>query len=282
MSIFRKKLVSVLLAVSMVGAFSAITVYADELDSTVTDNDYTTDDSGTTDTDISDDVPPVTDDTTDDVTPDDSYQEPDDGYSDDSGDSSNTYIQDGNILDNTDNIDYGTADDQSVYDDNYTDYTTDQSYDDYSMSFDEFERATNYSESVDTDTPVVDMYNSNGSDTQTLDSDDWNDIKLNFDETSADGVGDFSFIKNNTSDENSNFSILFLIFGIVFVATSFILMVYLIATGIRSRKLAKAGGYTTDKKSKRNKKNVTTGETKRTKFSYDTSEIDISGYDDNY
>ncbi|MEE0059777.1 MAG: hypothetical protein UE295_02995 [Acutalibacteraceae bacterium] len=289
MSIFSKKLVSALLAVSMIGAFSAVTVYADELDTPVTDNDYTTDNGNTGEIPpappVIEDVPPV------EVVPDEPYQDPDNGSVDDSGDSgnsSNTDIPDegtnSDVGDGSYDSDYGTDYDTNddyyySYDDTYySDYRY-SNYDYYGMSFDDFERATDYSATVDTDTPMVDMYNSNGSDKVTLSSEDWNDIKLNFDKTSVGDVSDFSFIKDNTSEENSNLSILFLIFGIVFVATSFMLMIYLISTSIRSRKLAKVDVYNVNKKNKRSNNN---GHSQRTKFTYDTSEIDISEYNDNF
>ncbi len=273
MSIFRKKLISVLLAISMVGAFSAVTVYADELDSTITDNDYTTDDGNTGE--IPPVEPPAIDDTpSEDIIPDDSNS---DSY-DDSGNSSSTNIQDNNNFDDSDNIDYGTSDDQYVYDDTYSSDYSDQSYQNYDsgMSFDEFERATDYSATIDTESPTVDMYNSNGSDNDTLSSSDWNDIRLNLGESPAGGVGDFSFIKDNNSDENSNFSILFLIFGIIFVVASIILIIYLISSSVKSKKLAKADVYTRDKKRTSSRDN------NRTRFNYDTSEIDISNYNDNF
>ena len=301
MSVFRKRFVSVLLALSMIGTVSAFTVYADELDGTVTDGDYVVDDSNTSDytppadtpvedtpvvdTPVVDDVPAddtgnYSDDTTTD-TPDYSY---DDSYSD-------TGSQDNYVTDDT--IDYGTDSGYQDYytDDSYVEYYEPQ-YDDYAydygMSFEEFERATDYSSAiVDTESPTVDMYNSNGSDTETLSSEDWNDIKLNLGETSADGTGDFSFIKDNTSDENSNKSILFLIFGIIFVLASVSLIVYMIVSAIRSRKLEKSGAYSGyyDSNASRRKhtsKRVDPHATKRTKFTYDTGEIDITKYNDEF
>jgi hypothetical protein len=149
------------------------------------------------------------------------------------------------------------------------------------MSFDDFERATDYSSAiVDTETPTVDMYNSNGSDTVTLSSADWNDIKLNLGGASADGTGDFSFIKDNDSEENSNASILFLIFGIIFVLSSIALIVYLIATTVRSRKLEKAGVYHRGRNN--SSRRADPHATRRTRYEYNTTEIDINKYRDNY
>ena len=203
------------------------------------------------------------------------------------------------MQDNVVTDDYISEPDYSTgYEDTYTDsgyveyYEPEYSYsEDYGMSFDEFERATDYSSAmVDTESPTVDMYNSNGSDTDTLSSDDWNDIKLNLGEASADGTGDFSFIKDNTSDENSNKSILFLIFGVVFLLSAVSIIIYLIATAIRSKKLEKAGAYGSNYNTSRSSRKTTSRKpdphaTKRTKFNYDTAEIDITkfdNYNDNY
>lgn len=57
---------------------------------------------------------------------------------------------------------------------------------------------------------------------------------------SLNGTGDFSFIKDNDSKEDSNFSVLFLIFGIVFVAVSVTLVFYMIISSVRRRKRVKA------------------------------------------
>lgn len=293
MSLFRKRFVSVLLALSMVGAVSSFTAYADELDDTVGDGDYVVDDGNTgeyippaDDTPIVDppaEEPPVVDPpaddtgdygdgTTDDYVPDDSY--------DDTGN------QDSGVVDDTD---YDTTDDDYYYDDD--DYYYDDSYYyepqysdyNYGMSFNDFERATDYSSAiVDTESPTVDMYNSNGSETHTLSTNDWNEIKLNLGGASADGTGDFSFIKDNDSDKNSNKSILFLIFGIVFVLTSVSLVVYLIASTINNRKLQKSMAYTNRSSRRHNSKKKDPYATKRTKFTYDTEEIDITNYNDNF
>lgn len=297
MSLFRKRFVSVLLALSVLGTASAFTAYADELDDTVGDGDYVVDDGNTgeyippADTPVVDDTPavddtpvvdtPPADDTGDygdgtttdtpDYIPDDT---PDDSY-DDTGDQDSGY----------DDTDYGTSDD--YYDDYYYDDYYEPQYSDYNygMSFDDFERATDYSSAiVDPEAPTVDMYNSNGSDKYVLSSNDWNEIKLNLGGASADGTGDFSFIKDNVSNENSNKSILFLIFGIIFVLTSVSLIVYLIASAINSRKLKKAKVYSSNGSSKRrhNSKNTDPYATKRTRFTYDTGEIDITNYKDNF
>lgn len=297
MSLFRKKFVSVLLALSMVGTASAFTAYADEFDDTVTDGDYVVDDGNTgeyippaDDTPVVDDPPvvdppvvdpPIVDDPPADDTGDygdgTTTDTPDDSY-DDTGD------QNSGVVDDTD---YDTNDDYYYEDDYYYDdsYYYEPQYSDYNdgMSFNDFERATDYSSAiVDTESPTVDMYNSNGSDMNTLSSNDWNEIKLNLGGATTDGTGDFSFIKDNDSDKNSNKSILFLIFGIVFVLTSVSLIVYLIVSAINSRKLQKSYANRSSSKRRRNSNNIDPYATKRTKFTYDTGEIDITNYNDNF
>lgn len=294
MSVFRKRFISVLFVLSMIGTVSNLTVYADELDGTVNDDDYTVDDNNTgdytppADTPAVDDVP--ADDTDDYQGSDNTTDIPTPDYTpDDSGDQ-NDFVDDN--VDYSADSGYNTDYDNSYTDNGYVDYYEpqyDYSYDD-GMSFEEFERATDYSSAtVDVESPTIDMYNSNGSDTNTLSNEDWNDIKLNLGETSADGTGDFSFIKDNTSDKNSNKSILFLIFGIVFVLGSVSLIVYLILSAIRSRKLKKSGVYgdyysNSIDNSRRNHsfKNTDPHATRRTKFNYDTDEIDITNYNDNF
>ncbi|MEE1281620.1 MAG: hypothetical protein UHK60_05115 [Acutalibacteraceae bacterium] len=295
MSLFRKRFVSVLLALSMVGAVSSFTAYADELDDTVTNDDYVADD-GNTGEYIPPADPPVVDspvvdppaddtgdygdgtttDTPDDYIPDDT---PDDSY-DDTGNQNSGSVDDTDYDDTTDDDYYYENDyyydDSYYYEPQYSDYN-------YGMSFNDFERATDYSSAiVDPEAPTVDMYNSNGSDAYTLSSNDWNEIKLNLGGTSSDGTGDFSFIKDNDSDKNSNISILFLIFGIVFVLTSVSLIVYLIASAINSRKLQKSYANRGSSKRRHNSKNTDPYATKRTKFIYDTGEIDITNYNDNF
>lgn len=284
MSFFRKKFISILLALSMIGTASAFTVYADEFDDTVTD-DYVSDDSN-----IGDYTPPVEDPPVE-IPPVETppvetppvVETPDDNIGDDTPDyiPDDTGNQNSGVTDDT-NDDYYYEDDY-YSDDYYYDYYYEPQYSDYNygMSFDDFERATDYSSAiVDTETPTVDMYNSNGSDTVTLSSADWNDIKLNLGGASADGTGDFSFIKDNDSEENSNASILFLIFGIIFVLSSIALIVYLIATTVRSRKLEKAGVYHRGRNN--SSRRADPHATRRTRYEYNTTEIDINKYRDNY
>ncbi len=109
------------------------------------------------------------------------------------------------------------------------------------MTFDEFEKATDYQYATVAPDKVVNMYNSNGSTSaQRLSEKDWKDISLSFDNKGLDGTGDFSFIKDNDSKEDSNFSILFLIFGIVLVLVSVTLVFYMIISSVRRRKRVKA------------------------------------------
>lgn len=301
MSFFRKKFISILLSLSIIGTASAFTAYADEFDDTVTD-DYVSDDSNTGNYTPPVETPPVVEDPPAEIPP--VVETPDDNtgdYGDDTPDVPDTPdVTPDDSYDDTGNENSGVTDDDTDYDtsdDYYEDdycYEDDYYYDDYyyepqysdynyGMSFDDFERATDYSSAiVDTETPTVDMYNSNGSDNITLSSADWNEIKLNLGGKSADGTGDFSFIKDNDSDENSNASILFLIFGVVFVLSSVALIVYIIATAIRSRKLQKAGAYSYARGRSHNSRRADPHATKRTRFEYGADEIDISKYNDNY
>lgn len=105
------------------------------------------------------------------------------------------------------------------------------------MTFDEFEKATDYDSATVAATEIVDMYNSNGSSSKnTLDANAWQEISLNLSKVSSDNSGDFSFIKDSDADSDSNFSILFMIFGVVFVAGSLGLATYLIISTIRGNK----------------------------------------------
>lgn len=105
------------------------------------------------------------------------------------------------------------------------------------MTFDEFEKATDYDSATVAATEIVDMYNSNGSSSKnTLDADAWQEISLNLSKVSSDNSGDFSFIKDNDADSDSNFSILFMIFGVIFVAGSLGLATYLIISTVRGNK----------------------------------------------
>lgn len=105
------------------------------------------------------------------------------------------------------------------------------------MTFDEFEKATDYDSATVAATEIVDMYNSNGSSSKnTLDANAWQEISLNLSKVSSDNSGDFSFIKDSAADSDSNFSILFMIFGVVFVAGSLGLATYLIISTVRGNK----------------------------------------------
>ena len=150
-----------------------------------------------------------------------SYDDPNNNtgdYSDDySDDTTDDYYSD----DSDNQINYDADYYHNYYDQGYDNsFQSQEIYDENGNSYNDFERATDYnSASVDTDN-VVDMYNSNGSDDNTLTSDDWAEIKLNLGTNSAKGTGDFSFIKDNKSEQDSNLSVLLLIFGIVFVVSS--------------------------------------------------------------
>ena len=137
------------------------------------------------------------------------------------------------------------------------------------------------------------MYNSNGSDNATLDSNDWNDLQLDLSKVSSDGTGDFSFIKNNNSDKDSNMTMLLFVFGVIFVVGSLLLMTYVVVSGIKGRKLPAAGGSCRRKsgaakgRAAARSKSGSDKRVKRTPYVYDSSkaqteQIDISKYYDNF
>ncbi|MEE0858693.1 MAG: hypothetical protein U0M12_04390 [Acutalibacteraceae bacterium] len=305
----KRKTVSVLLALSMLGAVATLTAYAEPIEG---EGDVpVTDDGGTMDTPVVDTVDPPVDDTPVDDTPvNDTPVQDDVTTGDSSSNSGDEYVSGDSTVDNTDSTVTDNSDSTVNYDADYYydmynsgDYGTvyeepQVTYDyDPGMSFDEFERATDYQSATASTENMVDMYNSNGSDSTTLSDADWADISLNFDNVSADGTGDFSFIKNNNSDKDSNLSVLFLIFGIIFVASSLAMITYLIVSGIRNRKLVNtnvsgatrgSSNIANDRRNKRKHHYAShqdsdnqhiTHETSRTKFNYDTAEIDISKYD---
>lgn len=282
MSVLRKRMISILLAFSMIGTASAFTVYADELEDTG-NNDYVVDDGNTGEyIPPAEEIPPVEvpDDNTGDYGDGTNTEIPDDSYDDTGSDTGNSSSDDNSDYSADDSYDDSYTDDDYYYEPDYSyDYNYDYNYDysyDYGMTFEEFERATDYGSAiVNPESPTVDMYNSNGSDKGTLNAEDWNEIKLNLGETAVDDAGDFSFIKDNDSDKNSNFSILFLIFGVLFLLLSVSIIIYLIATAVRSKNLKKASAG-------RRVTRIDPYETKRTRFNYDTAEIDITNYNDNF
>ena len=161
------------------------------------------------------------------------------------------------------------------------------------MSFNEFEQATDYQSATASTENTVGMYNSNGSDNATLDSNDWNDLQLDLSKVSSDGTGDFSFIKNNNSDKDSNMTMLLFVFGIIFVVGSLLLMTYVVVSGIKGRKLPAAGGSCSRKsgaakgRTAARSKAGSDKRVKRTPYVYDSSkaqteQIDISKYYDNF
>ena len=132
----------------------------------------------------------------------------------------------GNVIDYDINSDFND-DYQNAIVDNYNP----------GMSFEEFEMATDYQSATAAVDKTVDMYNSNGSiREQNLSKKDWKEISLSFDKGNANGTGDFSFIKNNNSDQDSNFSILFFIVGILFILTAVSIVLYMIISSVRRRK----------------------------------------------
>lgn len=305
----KRKTICVLTAIAMLGSVATLTVFAEPTDAgDVPAVDVPVDDTPAVDVPV-DDTPSV--DIPVDDTPVEDIPVQDDVNTDDGGSSSGGYIPDNNTDSNTgsdvtDNSNTDVNYDADYYYDMYNngDYGTvyeepQVTYDyDPGMTFDEFERATDYQSATADTESMVDMYNSNGSDSVTLSESDWADISLNLDKASADGTDDFSFIKDNNSDKDSNVSVLFLIFGIIFVASALTMITYLIVSGVRNRRLAndtdtnktsgKRGKGKHHYASHSNADNHSTDnrythhETERTRFNYDTAEIDISSYDDEY
>ena len=274
---FVNKIAVAFLAAAMICSFTAITAYADPSDSEAvvvpddgvdnTGGDNTgVDNTGGNDTDSS-------------ITPDDS----------------NTYNNDGDIGSSSTDYDYNYYSnfDSQDYDSSAGDIPQEQSIYDPGMSFNEFEQATDYQSATASTENTVGMYNSNGSDNATLDSNDWNDLQLDLSKVSSDGTGDFSFIKNNNSDKDSNMTMLLFVFGVIFVAGSLLLMTYVIVSGIKGRKLPAAGGSCRRKsgaakgRAAARSKAGSDKRVKRTPYVYDSSkaqteQIDISQYSDNF
>ena len=299
---FVNKIAAAFLAAAMICSFTAITAYADPSDSeavvvpddgvdntggdnTGVDNtggDNTGGDNTGVDNTGGDNTGvdnTVGNDTDSSITPDDSNTYNNDG---DTGSSSTDY--DYNYYSN-----FGSQD----YDSSAGNIPQEQSIYDPGMSFNEFEQATDYQSATASTENTVGMYNSNGSDNATLDSNDWNDLQLDLSKVSSDGTGDFSFIKNNNSDKDSNMTMLLFVFGVIFVAGSLLLMTYVVVSGIKGRNLPTAGG------SCRRKSGAAKGRAavrskagsdkrvKRTPYVYDSSkaqteQIDISQYSDNF
>ena len=284
---FVNKIAAAFLAATMICSFTAITAYADPSDSEAvvvpddgvdnTGGDNTgVDNTGGDNTGVDNTVGNDTDSS---ITPDDSNTYNNDG---DTGSSSTDY--DYNYYSNFDSQDYDSSagnipQEQSIYDPG--------------MSFNEFEQATDYQSATASTENTVGMYNSNGSDNATLDSNDWNDLQLDLSKVSSDGTGDFSFIKNNNSDKDSNMTMLLFVFGIIFVVGSLLLMTYVVVSGIKGRKLPAAGGSCRRKsgaakgRAAARSKAGSDKRVKRTPYVYDSSkaqteQIDISKYYDNF
>ncbi|MCI6008067.1 hypothetical protein ACTQ3M_02895 [Oscillospiraceae bacterium LCP25S3_E10] len=316
---FKNKIAAAFLAVAMICSFTAITAYADPGDSGEvvvvpgdggdnTGGDTPGDNTGGDNTggDI-----PSSDNTGGDNTGGDT---PGDNTGGDNTGGDNSGDNTDNNTPPDDNNDYNNGGDTgdnsgsgTDYDYNYYNNFDNQGYDssansipqeqsiyDPGMSFNEFEQATDYQSATASTEKTVDMYNSNGSDNTTLDANDWKDLELNLSKVSSDGTGDFSFIKNNNSDKDSNMTMLLFIFGIIFVVGSLALMAYIVISGVKGRKLPAAGGRYY-KKSGTAKGKAATAKSKagsdkrvkRTPYVYDSSkaqteQIDISQYSDNF
>ena len=284
---FVNKIAAAFLAAAMICSFTAITAYADPSDSEAvvvpddgvdnTGGDNTgVDNTGGDNTGVDNTVGNDTDSS---ITPDDSNTYNNDG---DTGSSSTDY--DYNYYSNFDSQDYDSS---------AGDIPQEQSIYDPGMSFNEFEQATDYQSATASTENTVGMYNSNGSDNATLDSNDWNDLQLDLSKVSSDGTGDFSFIKNNNSDKDSNMTMLLFVFGVIFVAGSLLLMTYVVVSGIKGRKLPAAGGSCRRKsgaakgRAAARAKAGSDKRVKRTPYVYDSSkaqteQIDISKYYDNF
>ena len=264
---FINKIAAAFLAAAMICSFTAITAYADPSDSEA----VVVPDDGVDNT--------VGDDTDSSITPDDS----------------NTYNNDGDIGSSSTDYDYNYYSnfDSQDYDSSAGDIPQEQSIYDPGISFNEFEQATDYQSATASTENTVGMYNSNGSDNATLDSNDWNDLQLDLSKVSSDGTGDFSFIKNNNSDKDSNMTMLLFVFGVIFVVGSLLLMTYVVVSGIKGRKLPAAGGSCRSKsgaakgRAAARSKSGSDKRVKRTPYVYDSSkaqteQIDISKYYDNF
>ncbi len=288
----KNKALVLFLAMSIVGSASIFTVYA-EPEIYAGESEVVVDPGNGSDVTI--DTPVVEDPVTPDISdtpvtpPDDTPQEPNvsdtPSYNDtpsyEDNDSSYTPDVNDNInQDSSSQINY----DANYYNDMYNNgyYDSNETYYDNSwvvedtydpnMSFDEFEKATDYESATAATVNTVDMYNSNGSTSNTLSKDDWAEITLNFDETSVNSSDDFSFIKDNDTNFDSNLSILLLVLGIVLVAGSLSLITYMIVSKVRRSKTF-SHTYTSSN---------TNHQTKQTNFVYDTTEIDVSQYADKY
>ena len=274
---FINKIAAAFLAAAMICSFTAITAYADPSDSeAVVVPDDGVDNTGGDNTGVDNTVGNDTDSS---ITPDDSNTYNNDG---DTGSSSTDY--DYNYYSNFDSQDYDSS---------AGDIPQEQSIYDPGISFNEFEQATDYQSATASTENTVGMYNSNGSDNATLDSNDWNDLQLDLSKVSSDGTGDFSFIKNNNSDKDSNMTMLLFVFGVIFVVGSLLLMTYVVVSGIKGRKLPAAGGSYRRKsgaakgRAAARSKSGSDKRVKRTPYVYDSSkaqteQIDISKYYDNF
>ncbi|MEE1055925.1 MAG: hypothetical protein UH239_01575 [Acutalibacteraceae bacterium] len=288
----KNKALVLFLAMSIVGSASIFTVYAEPeiyagesevvvdpgndsdvtIDTPVVEDPLTPDISDTPVTPPADtpQEPNVSDTPSYNDTP--SYEDNDSSYTPDVNDNIN---QDSSSQINYDANYYNDMYNNGYYDSNETYYdnswVVEDTYDP-NMSFDEFEKATDYESATAATVNTVDMYNSNGSTSNTLSKDDWAEITLNFDETSVNSSDDFSFIKDNDTNFDSNLSILLLVLGIVLVAGSLSLITYMIVSKVRRSKTF-SHTYTSLN---------TNHQTEQTNFVYDTTEIDVSQYADKY
>ena len=251
-----KKLIVLALSVITVCSSAVLTVYADPDDVTTSYNDTTVSDGGTSEippVEPEPYVPPVVDPVPSVVEPepysyDDTPSIPDTPSYDDG----QNYTSELQPYDNPQEIpqenpepNYDADYYNNMYGGNVISYDMNTEFnDDYQnaivdnynpgMTFDQFEMATDYQSATVSVDKTVDMFTSNGSiNQQNLSKKDWQEISLSFDKGNMDTSGDFSFIKNNTSDKDSNLSILFLIVGILFICTAVFIVLYMIISSAR-------------------------------------------------
>ncbi len=267
-----QKLTSLILTFMMLCSVATFSVYADPDDNTISYNDNTVSDGGGDNPIVVDPEPyssvvdpepyssvvdpePIPSHNDDPISvPDSSYDDgqsnydPEPPYSYDDGNNNNNNQQEISQVNPEPTINYDADYYNNMYGGNVIDYDINSDFnDDYQnaivdnynpgMSFEEFEMATDYQSATAVVDKTVDMYNSNGSiKEQNLSKKDWQEISLSFDKGSANGTGDFSFIKNNNSDQDSNFSILFLIVGILFILTAVSIVLHMIISSARRKK----------------------------------------------
>jgi len=265
----KKKLTAVLLSVMMAFCAATMTVYADPDDNSPSYGDNQNPDPAVVTPDppvVNPDPPVVNPDPPVVVEPDPPVVNPDPvpSYTDDPIDTpinpepynpENTQEnpqqeipQDGGDISQEPTVNYDANYYNDMYGGNVISYEMNNDYNDNyqnaivdnynpGMTFEEFEKATDYQSATVSMDKAVDMYTSNGSiKEQNLSKKDWQDISLSFDKSGANGTGDFSFIKDNNSDKDSNLSIMFLIVGVLLIVIAVSIVLYMIVSVAKRRK----------------------------------------------